>query len=127
MSSPDMQDPLVAGALEGLLRWYVAMGADAAIDEEPHDRFAAPAPQPARGPALAQEAAQQGTATQGSFGRETPIKKAPNRDQASPAPPPRLESTPAPDALITQAEELAASAATLEELHQVWGNFQGCG
>jgi uracil-DNA glycosylase family 4 len=127
MSSPDMQDPLVAGALEGLLRWYVAMGADAAIDEEPHDRFAATAPRPARGPALAQEAQPQDTPSQKAPINEAPRNKALNRDQTSPAPPPRLESTPAADALIGQAEELAASATTLEELHRVWENFQGCG
>lgn len=31
-------------ALEALLRWYAAMGVDAALDETPHDRFVAPAP-----------------------------------------------------------------------------------
>lgn len=59
-SSPSGQ----AKALESLLRWYVAMGADASLDESSHDRFSvppvstktaiqAPAPPPARttGPA----------------------------------------------------------------------------
>lgn len=35
-------------ALEALLRWYAAMGVDAALDETPHDRFTAPAPERAQ-------------------------------------------------------------------------------
>jgi DNA polymerase len=108
MSSPDMHDPMTAGALEGLLRWYVAMGADAAVDEEPRDCFAArETPEPAK--------------------RQAP-SLAPGQEQhAAPASPPRLEATPAAEALIGQAEELAAHATTLEELRHAWENFQGCG
>jgi uracil-DNA glycosylase family 4 len=127
MNSPDMQDPLVAGALEGLLRWYVAMGADAAIDEEPHDRFAAPAPQPARGPALTQDAQAEEAENRDTPSPEAPRQRTLNRDLPAPAAAPRFESTPAADALIAQAEELAARAGTLEELRHAWENFQGCG
>jgi DNA polymerase len=115
-----MQDPLVAGALEGLLRWYVAMGADAAIDEEPHDRFAASAQsQSVQSQTAKREAPLPEASNPEPSGRDRPLTPAP--------PPPRLDATPAADALIAQAEELAARAASLEELRHAWENFQGCG
>ena len=43
MTSPDLPDGADgADALRSLLHWYVAMGVDAAVDAEPHDRFEDP-------------------------------------------------------------------------------------
>lgn len=43
MNSASGDAGLERDALEALLRWYTAMGVDAAIDEAPHDRFVEPA------------------------------------------------------------------------------------
>lgn len=109
MSSPDLPDPTTVGALEALLQWYVAMGADAAIDEEPRDCFAAR------------------VAPEEPVKRQAPVHPPLQDGAASHGAPPRLETTPAAEALIDQAEALAAGAATLAELRHAWENFQGCG
>ncbi len=79
-------------ALEGLLRWYAAMGADAAVDEDPHDRFVlAPAPTdaPRAAPVLA----------------------------ASPALPSRRDDAPSSaEALVREAQASAAAASDLADL-----------
>jgi len=101
---PDDQAPL---ALEGLLRWYAAMGVDSCVDEVPHDRFVpieAP-PQPTREAATA------------------PARRAPGRPQADRAPAAPLSS----DALVAQAESLAAGAETLDDLRSRWESLPGCG
>ena len=52
-----IETPETLRALDGLLRWYAAMGIDAAVDEAPHDRFVAPAPVPmSQSPAAAMPA-----------------------------------------------------------------------
>ena len=88
-------------ALEALLRWYVAMGVDAPVDEAPHDRFAAAEPLP---PAL--------------------------RVRASLSPagmPARADAAPASvDALVQQARHLAAAATDLADLEARWANLSGC-
>ena len=92
-------DPLDenALALDGLLRWYVAMGVDAAVDEASHDRFAAP-PSP---PAVPTSAT---TAAPGS--RRAAISSA--------------------EALIAEAVALAAGAADLADLQARWAAVPGC-
>jgi DNA polymerase len=114
-SPPD--DPALAGALESLLRWYVAMGVDAAIAEEPRDHFAdveiakaetAPAPEPTRPaprPALTPPA---------SAGLGAPPRP------AAEAPPASAET------LIRAASERAAAAQNLDALRQAWEGFEGC-
>ena len=110
MTSSDTSDPADhAASLESLLRWYVAMGVDAAIDADPHDRFVVGAPDapPREGRTLAAPPALQG---------------------ASPAPP-RLMIDGLPisaDALVRQAEEIAAGAASLTALQEAWEGFGGC-
>ena len=105
-------------ALEGLLRWYAAMGVDAAVDEEPHDRFVAPALAEA---SQTPEIAPRGTA---------PGAAAPDRDRPAAASPPAapVAATPASaDALIRQAEALAAGATDLDDLRARWATLPGCG
>jgi uracil-DNA glycosylase family 4 len=108
---PDTTDD--AGAFESLLRWYVAMGADAAIDETPHDRFALVEPV-----AVAERPA----AEPSTSGRPAPrvLERAPPPQRAGDGPP------LAADALIRQAQEIAASAQTLDELRTLWEGFDGC-
>ena len=81
-------------ALEALLRWYVAMGVDAPIDEAPHNRFEQP---------------------------ERPVAARPPARPHSDAAPPTSA-----DALIVQAEVLAAGAETLEDLRMRWATLPGC-
>ena len=101
--SDEPPDGQQADALEGLLRWYAAMGADAAIDEAAHDRFVAPPPPPAARPGPTQAAA-------------TPIRQAPG---------PIAAQRPA-EALVAEAEALAAGAADLADLHARWATVPGC-
>ena len=82
-------------ALEGLLRWYAAMGADAAIDEVPHDRFVAETAAPVR-----PESVRPGPAPM-------PSTRAPA--EAAPA---------SADALVREAEARAAAAPDLETLRR---------
>ena len=96
-------------ALEGLLRWYAAMGVDAAMDEAPHDRFVAPPP--ILVPLLSRAAEPVDPQTLGS---------PPKRD--APAAPPV-----AAEALIRQAETLAATASDLDTLRVRLESLPGCG
>ena len=86
------ETPETLRALEGLARWYVAMGVDAAVDEMPHDRFAAPSA-PRAAPARVAAPAQ-------------PPSQALRRD----APPASSE------ALVREAEASAAAAVDLADL-----------
>ena len=86
-------------ALEGLLRWYAAMGVDAAMDEEPHDRLVAPAPAPDQNrPEITSR-------------RGAPVNAPPT----------------SADALVRQAETLAAGAVDLNDLRERWATLPGCG
>ena len=100
--SDDRPDESEALALEGLLRWYAAMGVDSALDEAPHDRFVAPPPPPAP-------------------------RVAPATAGASPAPrlAPAAAQRPA-EALVAEAEALAAGAADLADLQARWAGVPGC-
>jgi uracil-DNA glycosylase len=84
-----------------LLRWYVAMGADETIGDEPHDRFARP---PVATPA------------------RLPVTNPAPALVASPV------IVPAPLApAVASAQELAAAARTLPELQAAVAAFEGCG
>ena len=106
--------------IEALLRWYVEMGVDIALDAEPHDRFA--------------EAA----------GTAEPVIEPAERPQSAVAPAPRAmepgrrapptartvvgaAAALSADAAVRSAREQAAGARTLEELRAVLSAFEGCG
>ena len=99
--SDDGSDGSEALALEGLLRWYAAMGVDSALDEAPHDRFGAPPPVPRVAPAT--------------------VGAPPARPVAAPA----AARRPA-DALVAEAEALAAGAADIADLQARWAAVPGC-
>ena len=86
-----------------LLRWYVEMGVDEAIGEQPNDRFAPPAPAAPR-----------------------PLPKPP----AMPSPLPRVAATVAPAAAAgsaaASARALAEAAATVAALAAAVAAFEGC-
>ena len=91
-------------ALETLLRWYVAMGADAILCEVPQNRFAQPEPVRQGDPRL--------------------VRPAPPLPVSLPGP---GEGLGTPDALIAQAKALAAECATLDDLKAHWASLPGCG
>src|SRR5438477_1103790 len=99
-------DPLISSAmtppnpLASLLDWYVAMGADEAIDLEPHDCTVARSsePRPLR-----------------SFALPSP-----------PASPMSVAPLVAPAAVAASARELAEGAQTLAELEAAVRSFEGC-
>ena len=90
----------VADPLARLLDWYVAMGADEAIDVHPHDRTL-PAPIEPR----------------------LPCRMAP---APAPAPPPPGPPLVAPGAAVASARELAERAQSLAELEAAVRSFEGC-
>ena len=88
----EVETPESLRALEGLLRWYAAMGADALVDEVAHDRFVTPQPAPREGP--------------------SPRSMPPGRVEA-----PRGVAVPASaDALAREAQASAAAARDLDDL-----------
>jgi DNA polymerase len=85
-----------ASDMAALLRWYVAMGVDEAIDEVAHDR-------------LAETAA-------------APKRLNPNAAAPRVAPPPAIE----PQSGAAAARKLAAAATSLDELAAAVAGFEGC-
>lgn len=86
-------------AAADLLAWYAAMGVDALVDDEPHDRFAeAPQPQRPREAATAEVARPVGFAG----------------------------ASAAAEDVVAEARMLARSAATLEDLRALLDKFEGC-
>ena len=126
-----MTDLATRDQIEALLRWYVDMGVDIAIDAEPHDRFAEAA-----------EADSAATAPQASRPEAAPTRAAPpppvSVSAAPTAAPARvLASAAAPrlpldaaaltaEAAVRSAREQAAAARTLDELKEVLERFDGC-
>ena len=84
--------------LASLLRWYVAMGVDLAIDEAPHDRFAPVVPAPVAAPAA---------------------------DAVLPAPP-RRPAVQTATAVALGAVEHAEAARDLADLRARFEAFEGC-
>ena len=118
--------------LADLISFHLEAGADAALDEAPHDRFAEPGPEPAR---AAPAAAPFGVAevraapAPASARNEAPIvfpTAPPPRRAAVPVAPPAPETLPAPDTAIMEAREAARSAPTLEALRTILEGFDGC-
>ena len=108
-------DDLSRDDLEALLRWYVDMGVDIAVDPEPHDRFAD-----------ALSALHQGA------------DHAPQPEEPSPRP--ALRNAPAApvlpglgaaalsvDGAVRSAREAADAAKDLDELRAALEAFEGCG
>jgi uracil-DNA glycosylase len=92
-------------AEKALLDWYVTAGVDETIAEEPVNRFAlAPSP-----PAASASA--------------SPNPQSPSQAPRPAAKPPQLQSR---DAAVQTAQEVAASAATIEELRAAFEAFDGC-
>lgn len=87
-----------------LIAWYAEMGVTEALDEAPHDHFAAPtepAPAPRPAPRLA------------------PAPQAPARR-------PAMAAVAPPDEAALSARALARQAATLDELKAALAGFEGC-
>ena len=101
--------PEPAPTVQQLLAFYLEAGVDCALGDEPVNRLADPdaAPPP----------------------RETVVREAPPKTlfQTAPAvPPPRADTTIAPEAAISSAREAARTAPTLEALRALLENFEGC-
>ncbi len=86
-----------------LLRWYADMGVDVALDDEPHDRLAE-------------------TATIAA----APVRAAPGGVAPRAALPAVATPTAAPSDAAQAARSLARSAASLDELRELLGRFDGC-
>jgi DNA polymerase len=122
--APDRQD------LTALLRWYVDMGVDCAVEEAPVDRFAQSLAQPkslAQSPSLEQSSAPPPAAP--------PLRQSPPQPLQKRSPPqPAPVATPAPrpaaalsqESAVASSREQAASAGTLDELREKLGAFDGC-
>jgi uracil-DNA glycosylase family 4 len=103
---------LTQDELAALLRWYVDMGVDVAVDNIAHDRFAESAAlEAARKAALERAAAPRAPAE--------PTRKPPLTQRLDTAPPP-------PDQAALSARESAAAATTLEALRETLDAFDGC-
>jgi len=104
-------------AARELLAFYQEAGVDALVDEFPVDRFADPPPRTTQTPPA--EAARP---------RSDPARGAPSVRVPAPEPPVRAGAAPppSPDAAVMAAREAARNAASLEELREILGRFEGC-
>ena len=105
-------------AARELLAFYQEAGVDALVDEFPVDRFADDPP-PRTMPTPPAEAARP---------RGDPAMGAPLLRVPTPEPPVRVGAAPppSPDAAVMAAREAARNAASLEELREILGRFEGC-
>ena len=105
-------------AARELLAFYQEAGVDALVDEAPVDRFADDPP-PRTMPTPPAEAARP---------RGDPAMGAPSVRVPAPEPPVRAGAAPppSPDAAVMAAREAARNAASLEELREILGRFEGC-
>lgn len=100
----EAEPPETLRALESLLRWYEAMGADVPVDEAAHDRFLPPRREDAAAP---------------------PRVAVPH--PASAGAPRRLDVAAGPiDATIEEAKVSAAAASDLDDLAARWAALPGC-
>jgi uracil-DNA glycosylase len=95
-----------ARALQQLLEWHLAAGADEAFDETPHDRFA------------------EGIAEREARKRPLPKDVAAPLQASGTAP--RVAQHFSTEAAASTARELAAAAMTLEALREALAGFEGC-
>ena len=119
MTSAARQDP---PGLAELFAFYAEAGAYDALSEEPVDRFAEPArPASPAQPSVPATMERQATA------ETTPSQRTPPPSpQASQPPRPAATASVPDEAQAALARELAASAATLEELRERMAAFDGC-
>jgi len=102
----------------GLLRFYVEAGVDCALQETPRNRL-----QEAR--ALLEHPRSLTQSAGKDAARPSPAAPVQGTEQSpSPQEPPRLE--PKIAAAIAEAEHLAATAPSLEALHEALARYQGC-
>ena len=94
-------------ALKALLEYYRVCGVDCALEETPRDRFA----DSARVPAKAAER----------------VEAPPPPESKARAEKARVAAPVFPDEAVRAAENIAASAKTLEELRAALASFDGCG
>ena len=139
--APDSRDLL------SFLDFHVAAGVDAALDETPHDRFAEPeAPRRAARTEAASSEAPMRPALPADDGpdwaapsRQESSRQQPSRQEAPRRDPPRQEApraeaqstygrsaAAAPGEAAGDARELAATAASLEELEGLLARFESC-
>jgi DNA polymerase len=123
MSVADDEPFASSEALASLLRWYVEMGVDIAVDEAPHDRFAetqaAKSERPGElAPAIAPKLAR-------ALPVEDPAPPLLSRPLRAETQKMKLEAASA-NAQGQSAREAAETAATLEELRERLDAFQGC-
>jgi len=117
--------------LEALLRWYVDMGVDVAVDAAPHDRFAETLAARDDEPARRDEAQRDG-ALRNMEGPDPQRRPAPDPIARPPALPGSASSpilsaaAVSVDSAARSAREAAADAATLDELKAVLERFDGC-
>ncbi len=118
-------------ALAALLRWYVDMGVDCPLGEEPIDRFAfsarlkaAKAQKPAESAARPFEPAPE--ALEPVSPAPPPMKRAPPARETPPANPALAAAALSHDTAAKSAREQAGSAKSLEELREKLAAFDGC-
>ncbi len=113
-AAPDPQD------IAALLRFYVDVGVDCPVAEHPVDRFAA-----SRAKAEAMKAPS--APARAAAPAPAPSRKNLVPEGRTPAPRPVPAAALSQDAAAASARELAASAATLDELREKLAAFDGCG
>src|SRR3954465_1946987 len=105
-------------AARELLAFYQEAGVDALVDEFPVDRFADDPPPRTMPTPTAETARPRGDPAMGAPSLRVPALDPPVRAGAAPP--------PSPDAAVIAAREAARNAASLEELREILGRFEGC-
>ncbi|MBV9078728.1 MAG: uracil-DNA glycosylase [Methylobacteriaceae bacterium] len=106
-------------ALVALIDWHLAMGADLALDEAPHDRFAEAEPDTAPATRAASPGPQPSAARDQKPYAETRLPA------EAPRALPRAATLP-PDEVAADARARAATATSLAELEAIVRAFDGC-
>ena len=113
--------------IEALLRWYVDMGVDIAVDAEPRDRFAEAAAAASVAQAAVASPARSVPAPEASAPPLGPSRQLPVRGAPLAAPRLTLDAAAlSADAAVRSAREQAAGARTLDELRAILQAFDGC-
>jgi DNA polymerase len=105
-------------AARELLAFYQEAGVDALVDEFPIDRFADDPPPRTMPTPPAEAARPRGDPAMDAQSVRVPAPEPPARAGAAPP--------PSPDAAVMAAREAARNAASLEELREILGRFEGC-
>jgi uracil-DNA glycosylase family 4 len=117
------RDELVA-----VVQWYAEMGVDVAVSEVPHDRFAEGAAEIAAQQARAAMLAERQPDREAEAQPQPRTGRiAPGMDRSREPVRPVAIAPPGPEEAARTANELAASARTLNELRAALEGFDGCG